>query len=51
MALRVDRIDLEAGVIHVERGWDAKEGEIETKARNRRKVPIPSVLREPLAAP
>jgi len=50
MALRVNRIDLEAGVIHVERGWDAKGGEIETKARNRRKVPIPVVLREPLAA-
>jgi integrase len=36
--------------VHVERGWDDKEGEIETKGRNRRRVPIAAVLREPLLA-
>jgi integrase len=50
MALRAESIDLDANVIHVERGWDAKEGEIETKGRNRRRVPIPAVLREHLVA-
>jgi integrase len=49
-ALRVRRIDLETNVIHVERGWDDKEGEIATKGRRRRTVPIPSVLREHLLA-
>lgn len=39
-----------ANVIHVERGWDMVEGEIATKGRNRRRVPIPSVLREHLLA-
>lgn len=47
-ALRAGSVDFEAGVIHVTRGWDAKEGEIETKDRKRRKVPIPSVLRKHL---
>src|SRR4051794_10440069 len=50
MALPVRLVDLEAGVIHVERGWDTVEGEIETKGRNRRKVPIPASLRKHLAA-
>jgi integrase len=50
MALRAGSIDLDANVIHVERGWDDKEGEIETKGRNRRRVPIASALREPLLA-
>jgi integrase len=50
MALRVDRIDLAAGVVHVERGWDDVEGEIETKGRHRRRVPIPEVLRSYLSA-
>jgi len=50
MALRANRIDLDGGVLRVEYGWDAKEGEIETKGRNDRRVPIASVLREPLAA-
>lgn len=50
MALHADRIDLAEGVIRVERGWDMKEGEQETKGRNRRKVPIASALREQLAA-
>lgn len=48
MALTAERIDLGEGVIRVERGWDAKEGEIETKGRNNRKVPIPSALRDEL---
>lgn len=48
MALRVDRIDMDANVIHVKRGGDMIEGEIETKGRNRRRVPIASVLREHL---
>jgi integrase len=47
-ALRVDRVDLEANVIRVERGWDDLEGEIATKGRNRRKVPLPQALREHL---
>jgi integrase len=34
-------------VIHVRRGWDAVEGEIEPKsARSRRRVPIPAALRD-----
>jgi integrase len=49
-ALRVRNIDLDANVIRVERGWDDKEGEIPTKGRRRRKVPIPAALREPLLA-
>jgi integrase len=36
-ALRVESIDLAAGVIHVERGWDAKEGEIEPKSASARR--------------
>ena len=47
MALRVQHVDVAAGVIHVERGWDEKEGEIELKSRaGRRRVPIPAVLRD-----
>ena len=49
-ALRVNRVDLSAGLIHVERGWDAKEGEIETKGRNTRRVPVAALLREHLLA-
>ena len=49
-ALTVDMIDLEGRVIHVHHGWDDKEGRIETKGRNRRRVPIPETLRVPLAA-
>jgi integrase len=46
MALRWEDLDLSAGLIRVERSWDAKEGEIEPKsAVGRRTVPIPSVLR------
>jgi integrase len=48
MALRDDALDLATGVIHVVAGWDDKEGEIETKGRRRRRVPIPAVLRDQL---
>ena len=49
-ALRVDDVDLAAGVIHVERGYDAVEGEIELKSgAGRRRVPIAAVLRDYLA--
>jgi integrase len=44
-ALTVDAIDTTANVIHVHHGWDDKEGRIETKGKNRRRVPISSVLR------
>lgn len=48
-ALRSEDVDLASGVIHVRRGWDALEGEIEPKSRQgRRKVPIPGVLRDHL---
>jgi integrase len=51
MALRWDDIDLAAGVIRVERAWDAREGVIEPKSHaGKRTVPIPRVLREYLAA-
>ena len=49
-ALRARKIDLEANVVHVVAGWDDKEGEIETKGRQRRRVPIPQALREILLA-
>lgn len=48
MALKVQDIDLGAGVIHVRRGWDRKEGEVPTKNRRERKVPIAAVLRDHL---
>jgi integrase len=49
-ALRVEDIDLERGVISVERSWDAIEGVIETKSRSgRRRVPIVDELRSHLA--
>jgi integrase len=44
-ALRVRDIDLQVGVIDVRRGWDQYEGEIDTKSRKPRKVPIPGALR------
>jgi integrase len=50
MALRADRIDTAAGVIHVDKGWDMIEAEVDTKGRNRRRVPIAQALREPLLA-
>jgi integrase len=45
-ALRWEDVDLAGGVMHVHRGWDQVEGEIETKGRNQRRVPIPAVLRD-----
>lgn len=50
IGLRREDIDLAGGVVRVERGWDAREGEIEPKSRHsRRRVPIPDVLRAQLA--
>jgi integrase len=47
LALRWEDVDLAAGVIHVERSWDAKEGVVAPKSRaGWRTVPIPSVLRD-----
>ena len=43
-------LDIANGVIRVERGWDALEGEIPLKTRaGRRKVPISAILRDFLA--
>jgi integrase len=50
-ALHREDIDLATGVIRVERGWDAVDGEIAPKSKQgRRKVPIPAVLRDHLLA-
>jgi len=50
-ALRDQDVDLQAGVIRVERGWDKLEGDIDPKSRaGRRKVPIVAALRGHLAA-
>jgi integrase len=47
LALRWEEVDLAAGVIHVERSWDAKEGVVAPKSRaGWRTVPIPAVLRD-----
>jgi integrase len=45
-ALRIEDIDLQAGVIEVSRGWDDKEGVIATKSGKARKVPIATGLRQ-----
>ena len=45
-ALRVEDIDLAAGVIHVRRGWDPKAGEITTKSGKDRRVPVIAILRD-----
>lgn len=51
MALRWEDIDLDAGLIRVERSWDMRDGLIEPKSRaGKRSVPIATVLREHLAA-
>lgn len=51
MALRWEDVDLRAGTIRVECGWDDVEGPVEPKSRaGRRTVPIPAVLRRYLAA-
>jgi integrase len=47
-ALRASDVDLAAGVIRVERSVDDKAGVGETKGRNKRRVPIPSALRQRL---
>jgi len=47
-ALRVSDVDLDAGVIRVERSVDDKQGVGETKSRTRRSVPIPALLRQRL---
>jgi integrase len=46
MALRIEDVDLGAGVIYVRRGWDVVEGEISTKSGRDRRVPIAGVLRD-----
>ena len=47
--MRACDVDIAAGVIRVERGWDPKEGPIELKtAAGRRRVPIPTLLRDQL---
>lgn len=48
-ALGVEDIDLSAGVIHVQHGWDQYAGQIATKSRKGRKVPIAGALRAYLA--
>jgi integrase len=48
-ALRWTDVDLAQGIIRVERGWDDREGEQQTKGRNRRRVPITGILRDYLA--
>ncbi len=49
--LRWSDINLETGIIRVERGWDDSQGEIEAKTRaGRRTVPILSRLRRELIA-
>ena len=48
-ALRREDVDLATGIIRVERGWDASEGEVAPKSKQgRRKVPIPAALRDRL---
>jgi integrase len=47
-ALKVEDIDLGAGVIHVRRGWDHYEGEITPKSGKGRRVPIAVALRDHL---
>lgn len=45
-ALRVENIDLGKGIIDVHRGWDPIVGEIVTKNREHRTVPISAILRD-----
>jgi integrase len=46
LALQVEDVNLATGVIHVRRFWDQQEGEIATKTRKDRRVPIATVLRD-----
>jgi integrase len=49
--LRVSDVDLDAGSISVEHGWDVKEGSIAPKSRaGVRTIPVPPVLAELLRA-
>ncbi|HTE60019.1 MAG TPA: tyrosine-type recombinase/integrase [Solirubrobacteraceae bacterium] len=49
VALKWENVDLAAGLIRVEHGWDAVEGEIAPKIhRGRRSVPVPAILRDVL---
>lgn len=49
-ALRAEDVDVAAGVIRVEYGWDWRDGEIKLKTNaGRRKVPISAALRDFLA--
>jgi integrase len=48
-SLRASDVDLAAGLLRVEFGWDYKEGPIELKSNaGRQRVPIPAVLRDHL---
>jgi integrase len=48
-ALRWEDLDLAAGLLRVERSWDAREGVVEPKSRaGKRTVPIPAALRDHL---
>ena len=50
--LRAEDVDLAAGLLRLEFGWDWKEGPIELKSNaGRRRVPIPAILRDHLADP
>ncbi len=49
IGLRREDVDLAAGVLRVERGWDLVEGEIAPKSRQgKRKVPVSGILRDHL---
>jgi integrase len=48
MALRIEDVDLGAGLIHVRRGWDRYAGEISPKSGVGRTVPIAAALRDHL---
>lgn len=46
-ALHAESVDLAAGVIHVDRGYDSVEGEIGLKSgAGRRRVPVAAILRD-----
>lgn len=49
MALRIEDVDLAAGVIHVRASWDQYAGRGETKSGRDRRVPITAELRRYLA--
>jgi integrase len=50
-ALRWEAVDVAKRIIEVRESWDPKEGSIEPKTRrSRRRVPVPSILRELLIA-